>query len=260
MFLEFQKFQGAGNDFVVLDNRDGAYSAISREDISRLTDRKFGIGADGLILMNTAISNDFEMDFYNPDGSKSFCGNGARCAISYAKHNGFNMIHQRFMAIDGLHDYRFEDDLIAVKMQDVEAIYHISETSGYVHTGSPHYVMFDSDLSSENVLQLGRQIRYSEKYAEEGINVNLIIPHGNHTLDIATYERGVENETLSCGTGATACALYYADLQSFNIENVNVRTKGGELKIYFKRSPQKGFTDVWLRGPAKWVFSGNIEL
>ncbi|MFM7724461.1 MAG: diaminopimelate epimerase, partial [Bacteroidota bacterium] len=120
--------------------------------------------------------------------------------------------------------------------------------------------MFANDLSSENVLQLGRQIRFSEEYAEEGVNVNLIMAQGNDTLDIATYERGVENETLSCGTGATACALYYADLQRFNLDNLKVKTKGGELKIYFKRSPQNGFTDVWLRGPAKWVFSGNIEL
>lgn len=260
MIVAFEKFQGAGNDFIVLDNREGLYPQISKEYIASLTDRKFGIGADGLILINACSENDFEMDFYNPDGSKSFCGNGARCAVAFAQKKGFTLSKQRFNAVDGLHDYRFEGDNIAVKMNDVAEVLHLDDFTGFVHTGSPHYIQQSDDLSTENVLRVGKQVRFSEPYLREGVNVNLVLSKQADFLEIATYERGVENETLSCGTGATACALYVADLQYLSGDFLNVKTKGGDLRIYFEKSQNQGFQNVWLSGPATFVFSGNIVL
>jgi diaminopimelate epimerase len=259
MFLEYDKFQGAGNDFIVIDNRDGAMAELSPKQIMRITDRKFGVGADGIILMNRSTGYDFHMEFYNPDGSKSFCGNGARCAVAFAQRKGFTMDYQRFTAIDGPHDYRI-DEGISVLLRDVEKVIQLEDSRGLANTGSPHFIIQSNDLSTENVLKLGRQVRYSEAYALEGVNVNLAYVKEGNVVEIATYERGVESETLSCGTGATACALYFADKLGMENGFLNVQTKGGLLQIRFHKSDDGGFHNIWLSGPAEYVFSGNIEV
>ena len=259
MFLEFDKFQGAGNDFIMVDNRHGALAEPTIDQIVRITDRKFGIGADGFILLNQSLGNDFHMEFYNPDGSKSFCGNGARCAVAFAQYRGGSMEFKRFSAVDGIHDYRIEDE-ISIRMQDVNKVIHFDDAQGFVHTGSPHYILQSNDLTSENVLKWGRHVRYSEAYAAEGVNVNLGFVKDGTLIEIATYERGVEDETLSCGTGATACALYFADQLGMENGFLNVQTKGGLLQIRFNKTEDGGYHHIWLKGPATRVFSGRIEL
>lgn len=260
MLLKFEKFQGSGNDFIMLDNRDGRYSKLSMSDICQVTNRKFGVGADGLILINSSDVADFEMDFSNPDGSKSFCGNGARCAVAFASNHGVVSTSQSFLAIDGVHDFRIDGTDVSVKMNRVEAVEHFDRETGYLNTGSPHYIIQTQDTSSENVLKLGRQIRYSGQYVSQGVNVNLAFITDNEVVHVATYERGVENETLSCGTGATACALYFADLQQMNEGFLNVETKGGKLRVSFQKTENGSFENVWLSGPAEFVFSGTFEL
>lgn len=243
----------------MVDNRNGALVDPTKDQIVRITDRKFGIGADGFILLNPSLGNDFHMEFYNPDGSRSFCGNGARCAVAFALYRGGTMGFNRFTAVDGLHDYRVEDE-ISIRMQDVNNVIHLDDTRGFVHTGSPHYILQSINLTTENVLKWGRQVRYSEAYAAEGVNVNLgFIKEGN-LIEIATYERGVEDETLSCGTGATACALYFADQLGMENGFLNVQTKGGLLQVSFDKSEDGGYHNIWLKGPATRVFSGRIEL
>ena len=259
MFLEFDKFQGTGNDFIVIDNRDGSLLELSPKQIMHITDRRFGIGADGVILMNSSKEHDFHMEFYNPDGTKSFCGNGARCAVAFAQRKGFTMEHQRFTAIDGEHNYRIQDS-VSVHMKDVGKVIHFEDSSGFAHTGSPHYILQTNDLTTENVLKWGRQVRYSEAYAAEGVNVNLAFVKEGNVVEIATYERGVEGETLSCGTGATACALYFADKLGMENGCLNVQTKGGLLQIRFNKSHDGGFDNIWLSGPAEFVFSGSVEV
>ncbi|NBX38988.1 MAG: diaminopimelate epimerase [Flavobacteriia bacterium] len=259
MNFEFQKYQGTGNDFVVLDNRDARYSTITVDQIRQFCDRKMGVGSDGLILINPCMEADFEMVFYNPDASKSFCGNGARCAIAFVRDHNMDMHHQRFLAIDGMHAYRVEKDQLAVQMSDVQEVLPLDEFRGLVNTGSPHIVIKSQDISTPNVISLGQQIRYSETYVKEGVNVNLMWPIDQNSLAIGTYERGVENETLSCGTGATACALYYADSEGLNEGSIQVHTKGGMLTVDFRRS-MGVFKHVWLKGPAVSVYSGNCTL
>jgi len=251
----FDKYQGTGNDFIMLNNMDGRYDGLSISHVQELCDRKFGVGADGLIKMSRHSNADFELEYYNSDGTQSFCGNGSRCAIQYASDNGIIKAETRFMAIDGEHHGLIENGVVSLKMNDVSILN--SYNSDYiVDTGSPHYIHFEQE--DIDIVEYGKKIRYSEKFNKDGINVNsLRINDGE--LYIQTYERGVEDETLSCGTGVTACALIAMKLISDVNGAVTVNTKGGRLEVRADKKDE-GFVNIWLKGPAKRVYGGAIEL
>lgn len=256
--IEFSKYEGTGNDFILINNLNGAYNDLSIACIKHLCDRKFGIGADGLILINPSDSSDFYMDYYNSDGSKSFCGNGSRCAVLFTLNLGVHSGTTIFNAIDGVHKAHVLNDLIFIEMSDVSGIDRVLGDF-VLNTGSPHYVKFSDDLSNENVLKHGREIRYSDSFCQEGINVNLVNVLSSNEIKIATYERGVEDETHSCGTGATASAIIH-DFCSNNVgNNVKVLVKGGELRVGFKRGDNGAYSQIVLSGPANFIFSGKID-
>ena len=260
MKIEFHKYQGTGNDFILVDNLEGHYSSLTLPQIQFLCDRKFGIGADGLIKINANDLSDYEVEYFNSDGSKSFCGNGARCAVAFAETLGFSISETHFLAIDGLHTARKSGDLIALNMADVKNVQSVGKDF-ILHTGSPHYVKFVPDLSAENVYTTGREIRYSEQFLKEGINVNLVEMQSDDSLKIATYERGVENETLSCGTGATACALVSSLIYNrIGSNRIKIVVKGGELQVNFINKDNAEFSEIQLIGPANFVFKGEINV
>jgi diaminopimelate epimerase len=258
--IPFFKYQGAGNDFIMIDQRSQAW--ISRDDaaqIEQLCHRRFGIGADGLILLQTHHGFDFEMIYFNADGLEgSMCGNGGRCAVAFAKQLGAIGEQCRFIAVDGPHEARItQADWVELKMIDVTHI-EVGADFYYLNTGSPHYISFVEEVEKIDVVQAGRAIRYNERFKAEGTNVNFtqITPQG---LSIATYERGVEDETLACGTGVTAAALaYHLKIGgALGAAEVPIRVKGGKMSIRFTATKQ-GFRDVWLCGPAKMVFGGEV--
>ncbi len=260
MLIHFQKYQGTGNDFVMLDNLTGQYNDLSIAQIVQICDRQFGVGADGLIKINTHNSLDFEIDYYNSDGSKSFCGNGARCSVAFAKSLGIDVTNTRFSAIDGEHSAQMKGETITLDMLSVNAVIR-NHNSFKLNTGSPHYVRFVKDLGKENIVLEGRQIRYSEPYKKDGINVNLVEVLGVNSIKIATYERGVEDETLSCGTGATACALIVGFSENRIGKNeIAVQVKGGDLKLDFDYLGNGAFKNIKLIGPAEFVFKGEINV
>ena len=260
MEISFFKYQGTGNDFVILDNRNRRYDSLSSSQIHLLCDRRFGIGADGLMLLNASDDFDFEMKYYNADGKEgSMCGNGGRCLVRFASHQGIIRTSYHFIATDGPHLAEIsEQGDIRLKMQDVTEIreYHGDEV---LNTGSPHYVKTVQDLDSYDVFHKGREIRYSSAFSPGGLNVNFVEPKSDGEISVRTYERGVEDETLSCGTGVTACAIAnFHNEQGFNM--VSVITRGGRLSVEFERSNDGRFTNVWLCGPAEKVFEGTIHL
>ncbi|WP_295200964.1 diaminopimelate epimerase [uncultured Chryseobacterium sp.] len=254
--MEFYKYQGTGNDFVMIDNRSGEWDSLEISDIAKLCDRRFGIGADGLIKINIAEGYDFEVDYYNSDGSKSFCGNGARCSVAFAFFLDMFEGSCRFMAIDGPHEAEIHNGIIKLKMSDVEMISMDGEDS-VLDTGSPHYVKYVEDLISYDVFAEGKSIRNSENYREKGINVNFVEKNGQDGIFVRTYERGVEDETYSCGTGVTAAALTF--MQKNNLISVTVKTLGGNLAVQAEQDGSS-FRNIWLEGPAKQVFKGKIDL
>ncbi len=260
MNVQFYKYQGTGNDFVILDNRDHAYDNLTAKQVKHICERRFGIGADGLMLLNLKEGYDFEMVYYNADGNPStMCGNGGRCLVKFAHQMGIHKLTYKFIAIDGEHDAEIEDDhAIRLKMKDVDTV---EEHSTYMvlNTGSPHYIKFTNDVANTDVKEAGKNIRYNQHFAEEGINVNFVETTGQDSIFVRTYERGVEDETLSCGTGVTAASLMSAhNERGFN--RVEVRTYGGYLSVEFNKIGDKHFTDIWLCGPATFVYKGEIEL
>jgi len=258
MKIQFSKFQGTGNDFVMLDNLSGKYNALSIEQIKNLCDRRFGIGADGLIKINSSEKSAFEMDYYNADGSKSFCGNGARCAVEFATSLGIDTKSVYFDACDGEHFAERNETEIRVKMNNVVAI--DSDGDAFiVQTGSPHFVQYQPNNTLKSILDFGREIRYSDKYRSTGINVNLVQVLSKNEIVIETYERGVEDETLSCGTGATACALVLDFLSESELSKVKVKVKGGNLLVEFKRIAQGRYEEIYLIGSANFVYAGEID-
>ncbi len=260
MKIVFYKYQGTGNDFVMLDNRDGKYDFLTLEHVVSLCDRRFGIGADGLIRINSHETHDFEVDYFNSDGTKSFCGNGARCAVAFAETLGIDVSKATFMAIDGVHEARKVENVVHLKMNNVDHV-ECGVDSYIANTGSPHYMVFVDDVKNEDVVAKGRSVRYSEKYLKEGINVNFIEPIGEHSIRIRTYERGVEDETLSCGTGATACALAFAELNGWLGEHlVEVAVEGGDLRVALERQESGEFVNIELIGPAQFVYKGEIDV
>lgn len=257
MQTKFYKYQGTGNDFILFDNRSLTFNKENTNLIKQLCDRKFGIGSDGLMLLESHNDMDFKLVFYNPDASQSFCGNGTRCAVTLAKKLGMVGANGTIEATDGIHEVTIEDQEVGVHMRKVDEIRDYGNDL-WLNTGSPHYIMFVDDVNEIDVVTEGRKIRYAEPWSQEGTNVNFVEIVGEH-LKIRTYERGVENETLSCGTGVTAAAIaaHYAGKISTN--NINVTTLGGDLKVDLKKE-ENGYTNIWLKGPAVEVFEGVVNL
>ncbi len=261
MRIDFVKYQATGNDFVMVNNFDRKYDNLSIEQVIKACDRRFGIGADGFILLNKHPNFDFEMIYFNSDGSMSFCGNGARAAIAFAKSKGLINNQAIFLAIDGIHHATIHHELISIQMQNVNGIEKIDHQTFVLNTGSPHYVKMVEDLNQYDIFDFGKSIRYSDQYVSTGINVNLIKQSSPNAIQILTYERGVEDETLSCGTGATACALATAfNNASLGKNELNVKVRGGELIVHFFQNELNSFTDIFLSGPAQSVFEGIVEL
>lgn len=265
MRLHFYKYQATGNDFVLIDNRSGDH-ALSQDQIASICDRRFGVGADGVMLLEKHPSAHFSLQYYNSDGSQSLCGNGSRAAVLMAASLGMINGKATFEAFDGLHDAEIRrDGSVKLRMNNVEDIRRLDNGDFFIHTGSPHYIRFVQDVKNYPVFDTGRSIRYSGDYLPGGTNVNFVERLSPGKIFVRTYERGVENETLSCGTGVTAAALA-ASLMG-DASPVQVRTLGGELGVEFKTrhsgatSGQPGiFHDIYLIGPAKLVFEGDVEL
>lgn len=255
MNISFTKYQGTGNDFVMLNNMSGEYNDLAIADIVHICDRKLGIGADGLILINKSEEVDFYVDYYNADGTQSFCGNGARCSVAFGKEIGLINSNAIFKAIDGRHKASIEDTIVRLEMLPVAKIISINDDY-FLDTGSPHYVRIKQE-SDADIVTYGKEIRYSELFIKEGVNVNHLTSLMKDSINVETYERGVEDETLSCGTGVTACALLQMKLND-GINKVNVSTKGGSLTVEARQNTNEGYSDIWLSGPTKRVFDGSI--
>ncbi len=259
MEYTFYKYQGTGNDFILFDDRSGHLEFENALAIKKLCDRKFGIGADGLIILRNKEGYDFEMVYYNADGNEStMCGNGGRCMVRFANDLGIHKSTYTFLAIDGKHEATIDlDHTIRLKMKDV-CVVESHPSYSILNTGSPHYVKFENNVRHLDVQKEGSEIRYSSEFEAEGINVNFVENTGSYSIYVRTYERGVESETLSCGTGVTACALVSAhNERGFN--NVQVSTNGGELSVEFNKNDEENFSEIYLCGPAKFVFKGNIK-
>lgn len=258
--LSFWKYQGTGNDFVMLDNRKKVVDASNAALIADLCDRRFGIGADGLILIEEDKQADFKMVYFNADGKEStMCGNGGRCIVAFAKQLGMIQSECHFSAVDGMHYATIDaDGIVSLQMIDVPHA-DIREKHVFVNTGSPHHVEIVRNLMYFDVYRKGKQIRNSEAYAPAGTNVNFVEQEGPNHFRIRTFERGVEDETLSCGTGATAVALAMHALGKVDQNEVKIEVEGGELSVSFQYVNQ-AYQQVFLKGPATFVFQGTISL
>lgn len=255
MDLQFFKYQGTGNDFVLIDNRQLLFPKNDTKLVAKLCDRKFGIGADGLILLENHSTADFTMVYYNADGNKSsMCGNGGRCIVHFAKHLGIIENSAKFEAIDGMHTATIEGNDVSLKINDVSEI-ELLEDHLFLNTGSPHHVEMVKNCSGFDVFSEGRKIR-NDLYGKEGANINFVEQLSENTFSVRTYERGVEDETLSCGTGVTAVAIAMHKKGLTNNNTVHLETPGGKLTVTFKNN-EDGYTDVHLQGPATMVFKGE---
>ena len=259
MKIKFYKYQGAGNDFVLIDHRESALKNIDTKLVAKLCDRRFGIGADGLMFLLSHPDYDFEMVYYNADGNEgSMCGNGGRCLVAFAKQMGVIDKTAAFLATDGFHEAVVkENGWIELKMKDVNSIEKNADHA-VLNTGSPHYIRWEKDIAKTAVYDEGKRIRNSPPFVNEGINVNFVQVHED-ALSVRTYERGVEAETLSCGTGVTAAAIAASSATTGQQEQ-KILTPGGELKVKFEKKSDSSFENIWLCGPATFVFSGTIEL
>ena len=257
--IRFGKYQSTGNDFILIDNRDNKYR-FSRAEIARLCHRKFGVGADGLILLNPSQQFDFEMRNFNSDGGEcSMCGNGGRALIQFARDLGILKDQYHFWAIDGEHLARFQEGLIELKMQSVSEVVE-TPVGPTLDTGSPHLVVEVSQLLQYEVVKEGRSLRNSPFFMPGGINANFYeIQHGR--VFLRTYERGVEDETLSCGTGAIATAIITqrnAGIKSGASIETSIHCQGGELTIRFTQKSNQFYDDIWLIGPSIKTFEGQL--
>lgn len=258
MKIQFSKYHGTGNDFILIDARRNSLK-LSKEQISFLCHRRFGIGADGLMFLKSHPDFDFEMDYYNSDGSGgTMCGNGGRCIVTFAKHLGLINDRTTFIASDGSHEASIDKNgLVKLKMVDVSDIEENADYS-FLNTGSPHYVKFVDDVSKTDVYNAGKEIRYSENFKDKGTNVNFVSIE-NKGIAVRTYERGVEDETYSCGTGSVASAIAYYKKNKLTDTTIPIKTLGGNLEVCFENSNSK-FVNVYLKGPAKLVFKGEVEI
>lgn len=270
MQYTFYKYQGTGNDFVIIDDRSLTFPVNDIALVERLCNRRFGIGADGLMLLQPNTSSAYFMKYYNSDGREStMCGNGGRCLAAFALHQGVVNGNHTFMAIDGLHDVEADNITnqsiwIKLHMQDVQVVDVRTDNTFVLNTGSPHYVQFlPTSINNFALVDEAKKIRYNTEFNNDGINVNFVNLLGLHHIEMRTYERGVEDETLSCGTGVTAAALSSAMLNGLphGKHEINVTTPGGALKVSFMyHQNEKRFTDVWLQGPATFVFKGAVDI
>mgnify|MGYP001197385100 FL=1 len=254
----FYKYQGTGNDFILIDDRANVFPLKDVSLVARLCDRRFGIGADGLILIQNATTSDFKMVYFNADGNESsLCGNGARCTIAFA--NFLNCIEDKttFEAVDGLHSAHIDGDIISLQMHDVNKI-QAFENHTFLDTGSPHHVEMVEELKTFDVYGNGKRIREGSPYYMTGTNVNFVEQLAKDQFAIRTYERGVEDETLSCGTGATAVALAMYENKKTTATKIKINVQGGVLEIQFEVT-DKGYSQIFLSGPAEQVYSGTFK-
>lgn len=258
MQIHFYKYQGTGNDFVIADNRDKAIS-LTTQQVAFLCDRRFGIGADGLMLLENEEGYDFKMVYYNSDGNEStMCGNGGRCITAFARLIGVIDNEANFIAIDGAHHATIDEKgIVHLEMQHVTAI-DFREGCTILNTGSPHYVTWVDDIKATDVFGKGRATRNSDEFQPKGINVNFV-QLTDKGISVRTYERGVEDETLSCGTGVTACAIASVQ-QATGSFTTAIATPGGQLSVSFTKDTPQTAKDIILSGPATLVYSGNIAL
>ncbi len=256
MKLTFYKYQGTGNDFIIIDNRENIFPAKNNKLVAKLCDRKFGIGADGLILLENDTDSDFKMIYFNADGNTStMCGNGGRCLVAFAKY--LNIINEEttFKAIDGLHYAFIKDGQVSLQMIDVKEI-KTKPNASFLNTGSPHHVQMVENLKEFNVFEEGAKLRYG-LYGATGSNINFVEQINEESFSVRTYERGVEDETLSCGTGVTAVAIAMHNAGITKKSTISVHVVGGHLKVSFTKNGS--YTDVFLNGSAEFVFKGEIE-
>lgn len=261
MSMSFYKYQGTGNDFIMINGISFPEAlSLSQDQILKLCSRRFGIGADGLIILCQSKTADFKMLYYNSDGREStMCGNGGRCIAQFAFDQGVSAREASFEAVDGLHRSTvLENGIVELEMIDVDNCAKIDDHTFELNTGSPHYVQFSSEFDGTDIVKFGRSIRYSEKYTDDGINVNLS-SFKDGVLHVKTYERGVEDETYSCGTGVTAAAICASEYLDDHQTNFNIKSKGGELTVRFEKEGS-GYKNIWLSGPATFVFEGDINL
>lgn len=258
MEITFYKYEGTGNDFVMIDNRQLTFPKENIKLVKHLCDRRFGIGGDGLILLENHSDVDFKMVYYNSDGNpSSMCGNGGRCIVAFAKSLNIIKNEAAFEAIDGLHHATtFDGGIVSLQMSDVTNI-DIDRDYVFLNTGSPHHVTFVDDLKHWDVKNQGSKIRYSELYGKAGSNVNFVQQLDDVTFAIRTYERGVEDETLSCGTGATAVAIAMHALGKTTSNEVEIQVEGGTLAVSFDKEDNQ-YNNVFLKGPATFVYKGEI--
>lgn len=260
MHIRFYKYQGTGNDFVIINNLDGQYSQLQQKQVAAICERRFGVGADGLMLLNKKEGYDFEMKYFNANGAEStMCGNGGRCLVKFASDIGIIKSEYSFLAVDGVHEATISlEGIVALKMSDVHRIDGVNGNF-ILNTGSPHYVILRNDVMDLDVFKRGRDIRYSREYEKEGINVNFVEQlEEPDEIIVRTYERGVEDETLSCGTGVTAAAIVCSHNEN-GFNHVGVQTRGGRLSVEYDKIGDS-YQNVWLIGPAQKVFEGTIDL
>jgi diaminopimelate epimerase len=259
MELHFYKYQGTGNDFILLDGRE-KMPELSEKQIAAMCNRRFGIGGDGLMILRHYPGYDFEMKYYNADGREgSMCGNGGRCIVRFAYHLGIHRDNYHFLAPDGEHEADIDiNGMVRLKMNDVNAV---KQHSGdfILNTGSPHYIKYVNDIREYDVPHEGYTIRNSAQFVREGINVNFVETVNDHTIFVRTFERGVEAETWSCGTGVTAAALVSAHNET-GFNQVDVETLGGMLSVEYDRVSEGEYRNIWLIGPAEYVFEGHTNL
>ena len=258
MGLQFYKYQGTGNDFIMVDNRQESFPSTDQEYIAFLCDRRVGIGADGLILLENDADFDFKMVYFNSDGNQgSMCGNGGRCLVAFARYLGIIRNDATFNAIDGRHTAAItSDDVVRLQMQDVADLREKPKYT-FLDTGSPHHVQLVDNLSAFDVAKEGAKLRYG-MYGQEGSNINFVEPNGNAGFKVRTYERGVEDETLSCGTGVTAVAIAMHRAKKTDSKRIMLHVPGGELEVEFEVDAS-GYRNIFLIGPAKMVFKGEVE-
>jgi len=257
--MKFYKYQGTGNDFIIIDNREQFFPKENKDFVYKLCRRYFGIGADGLILLEKDLETDFRMIYYNSDGNQSsMCGNGGRCIVNFAKKLGIIKNKTIFNAIDGQHFATIQDNnIVALQMKNVNTI-NINNRNVFLNTGSPHHIVFTNDLEEIDVKTKGAKIRYSSKYEKiGGSNVNFVEQLDDSYFAVRTYERGVEDETLSCGTGAVAVAIAMHKTKKTKQNKIEIKTKGGNLFVSFENIAES-YTNIFLEGTTFCVFEGNI--
>jgi len=261
--VNFAKYQASGNDFIILDNRQGEYQWIKTDHVKQLCDRHFGIGADGLLTINPHDQYEVNIDYRNADGSRSLCGNGSLCAINYLWRQLQHPIAS-FMAFDGVHFVEIGTNGLSISMSDVESLKRIDDDYE-MNTGSPHYIHFTHPVNEFDIVKYGKELRYSDTYKEHGTNVNAVEELRFGHIFIRTYERGVEDETLSCGTGATACALAYAHQQNklgrnkIRVHTIGHQTPQQHIEITFNYTNNR-FSDIQFYNHAEFVFQGIMQL